>query len=194
MPDQMTDSGVAARAIGFPASGVLSDRSIWNGSKGRSRHAMSLIQQECRRPLRGRGRLAVKKSGTAQTNMQPKRRSWRSPRRAPRVPSPACSSSARKNQPAANVAERLHAVEFAASFLARLESIEILLAETDVAHAYDGLLTMLRAEVIPNLRRFPLWAAITSINRPAPSKHLPCSPRCRPARRTVCACTWRAIT
>lgn len=53
------------------------------------------------------------------------------------------------------MAERLHAVELAASFLACLESIEIFLTEADAAHAYDDLLTMLRAEVIPNLRRFP---------------------------------------
>jgi hypothetical protein len=53
------------------------------------------------------------------------------------------------------VAERLHAVKLAASFLACLESIEIFLAEAEAAHAYDDLLTMLRAEVIPNLRRFP---------------------------------------
>jgi hypothetical protein len=53
------------------------------------------------------------------------------------------------------VAERLHAVELAASFLACLESIETFLTEADAAHAYDDLLTLLRAEVIPNLRRFP---------------------------------------
>lgn len=53
------------------------------------------------------------------------------------------------------MAERLHAVELAASFLACLESIETFLAEADAAHAYDDLLTMLRGEVIPNLRRFP---------------------------------------
>lgn len=29
------------------------------------------------------------------------------------------------------------------------------MAEADATHAYDDLLTMLRAEVIPNLRRFP---------------------------------------
>ena len=53
------------------------------------------------------------------------------------------------------MAERLHAVELAASFLACLESIETFLTEADAAHAYDDLLTLLRAEVIPNLRRFP---------------------------------------
>jgi hypothetical protein len=53
------------------------------------------------------------------------------------------------------VAERLHTVELAASFLACLESIETFLTEADAAHAYDDLLTLLRAEVIPNLRRFP---------------------------------------
>lgn len=69
-------------------------------------------------------------------------------------PSPACSS-AQGNHPAVNVAERLHAVKLAASFLACLESIEIFLTEAEAAHAYDDLLGMLRAEVIPNLRRFP---------------------------------------
>jgi hypothetical protein len=53
------------------------------------------------------------------------------------------------------VAERLHAVELAASFLACMESVETFLTEADAAHAYDDLLTMLRGEVIPNLRRFP---------------------------------------
>jgi hypothetical protein len=53
------------------------------------------------------------------------------------------------------VAERLHAVELTASFLACLESIEIFLTEADAAHAYDDLLILLRAEVISNLRRFP---------------------------------------
>lgn len=53
------------------------------------------------------------------------------------------------------MAERLHAVELAASFLACLESIETFLAGADAAYAYDDLLAMLRAEVIPNLRHFP---------------------------------------
>lgn len=53
------------------------------------------------------------------------------------------------------MAEHLHAVELAASFLACLESIETFLTEAEATHAYDDLLTMLRAEAIPNLRRFP---------------------------------------
>lgn len=53
------------------------------------------------------------------------------------------------------MAERLHAVELAASFLTCLESIETFLTEAEAAHAYDDLLTMLRTETIPNLRRFP---------------------------------------
>lgn len=53
------------------------------------------------------------------------------------------------------MAERSHAVEVAASFVACLESIDVFLAEADASYAYDSLLTMLRAEVIPNLRRFP---------------------------------------
>jgi hypothetical protein len=71
------------------------------------------------------------------------------------------------------VAERPHTAELAASFLACLEAIEVFLAETDAAHARDDLLTMLRAEVIPNLRRFPIWAAVTWKYRPAPSKRGP---------------------
>ena len=53
------------------------------------------------------------------------------------------------------MAERLHAVELAASFLACLASIEDFLTEADAAHAYDDLLATLRAEALPNLRRFP---------------------------------------
>lgn len=53
------------------------------------------------------------------------------------------------------MAERSHAVELAASFVACLESIDVFLEEADASCAYDSLLTMLRAEVIPNLRRFP---------------------------------------
>jgi hypothetical protein len=73
----------------------------------------------------------------------------------PMPPSPACNNSAQENHPGASVAERLHAVELAASFLACMESIESFLTEADAAHAYDELLTLLRAEAIPNLRRFP---------------------------------------
>lgn len=36
-----------------------------------------------------------------------------------------------------------------------LESIDVFLAEADASYTNDSLLTMLRAEVIPNLRRFP---------------------------------------
>lgn len=71
------------------------------------------------------------------------------------MPSPACNSSAREYHLAANVAERSHAVEVATSFIKCLESIDDFLAEADASYAYDSLLTMLRAEVIPNLRRFP---------------------------------------
>lgn len=53
------------------------------------------------------------------------------------------------------MAERLHEVKLAASFLACPESIETFLAEANAAHAYDDLLAMLRTDVIPNLRRFP---------------------------------------
>lgn len=53
------------------------------------------------------------------------------------------------------MAERLHAVELAANFLACLASVEDFLTEAGAAHAYDDLLAVLRTEVIPNLRRFP---------------------------------------
>jgi len=53
------------------------------------------------------------------------------------------------------VAEPLFHVELTASFLERLEAIEVFLTEADVAFAYDKLLAELRATVIPNLRRFP---------------------------------------
>jgi plasmid stabilization system protein ParE len=53
------------------------------------------------------------------------------------------------------VAEPRIQVEFTASFVERLESIETLLAEVDAPQAYDKLLDGLRRAVIPNLRRFP---------------------------------------
>ena len=46
-------------------------------------------------------------------------------------------------------------VEFTASFIERLESIEAFLAEADAPQAYDKLLDGLRRTVGPNLRRFP---------------------------------------
>ena len=46
-------------------------------------------------------------------------------------------------------------VEFTASFIERLESIEAFLAEADAPQAYDELLDGLRRTVVPNLRRFP---------------------------------------
>lgn len=63
-------------------------------------------------------------------------------------PSPRCNS-------ASNVAETLYRVELTASFLQRLESIEVFLTEADAAQAYENLLAELRTTVIPNLRRFP---------------------------------------
>jgi len=53
------------------------------------------------------------------------------------------------------VADRAYRVELTASFLERLESIEIFLREADAPLAYDALLAALRDTVIPNLRRFP---------------------------------------
>ena len=53
------------------------------------------------------------------------------------------------------MAERHFAVELTASFLSSLESIEAFLTEADAGHVYADLLTQLRGEIIPNLRRFP---------------------------------------
>ena len=46
-------------------------------------------------------------------------------------------------------------VEFTASFIKRLESIEAFFAAADAPKAYDKLLDGLRRTVVPNLRRFP---------------------------------------
>lgn len=53
------------------------------------------------------------------------------------------------------MAEKRVGVELTASFLDRLNSIELFLAEADAHAAYDELLAALRTQVIPNLRRFP---------------------------------------
>jgi plasmid stabilization system protein ParE len=53
------------------------------------------------------------------------------------------------------VADRLWRVELTASFLARLDAIEVFLTAADAAFAYDTLLAELRGTIIPNLRRFP---------------------------------------
>lgn len=49
----------------------------------------------------------------------------------------------------------LYRVELTSSFLERLESIELFLAEADAAFAFDALVDELRSTVIPNLARFP---------------------------------------
>ncbi len=54
------------------------------------------------------------------------------------------------------MAEKLHRVELTASFMARLESIEVFLTEAGAGFAFDDLLAGLRATVVPNLARFPL--------------------------------------
>lgn len=54
-----------------------------------------------------------------------------------------------------SVADTLYSVELAASFLERLDAIELLLSEAGAGFAFDGLLSELRATVIPNLARFP---------------------------------------
>lgn len=53
------------------------------------------------------------------------------------------------------MADTLHRVELAASFLERLDAIEAFLVEADAGFAFDDLLGELRATAIPNLRRFP---------------------------------------
>jgi plasmid stabilization system protein ParE len=53
------------------------------------------------------------------------------------------------------VAEDIYRVELTASFLERLDAIEVFLSEADAAFAFDDLLAELRATVIPNLARFP---------------------------------------
>ena len=53
------------------------------------------------------------------------------------------------------MADRLYRVELTASFLARLDAIEVFLVEADAGFAFDALLAEIRATVIPNLRRFP---------------------------------------
>jgi plasmid stabilization system protein ParE len=53
------------------------------------------------------------------------------------------------------VAEQLYRVELTASFLERLDSIEVFLTGANAAFAFDDLLAELRATVILNLVRFP---------------------------------------
>jgi len=53
------------------------------------------------------------------------------------------------------VVDALYRVELTASFLERLEAIDVFLIETGVSFAFDALLAELRTTVIPNLRRFP---------------------------------------
>ena len=53
------------------------------------------------------------------------------------------------------MAEGGYRVELTASFLERLDAIEVFLTEADAAFAFDDLLAELRATVIPNLARFP---------------------------------------
>jgi len=53
------------------------------------------------------------------------------------------------------VAQDVYRVELTASFLERLDSIEVFLTAADAAFAFDALLAELRAIVIPNMARFP---------------------------------------
>lgn len=53
------------------------------------------------------------------------------------------------------MAEQLYRVELTASFLERLDAVEVFLLEAEASFAFDALLAELRATVIPNLGRFP---------------------------------------
>ena len=53
------------------------------------------------------------------------------------------------------MAEDAYRVELTASFLERLDSIEVFLTEVDASFAFDKLLAELRKTVIRNLARFP---------------------------------------
>ena len=53
------------------------------------------------------------------------------------------------------MAEDAYRVELTASFLERLDSIEVFLTEADASFAFDKLLAELRKTVIRNLARFP---------------------------------------
>lgn len=53
------------------------------------------------------------------------------------------------------MADTRYTVRLAANFLAGLDSIDSFLQEANAGFAYDDLLGQLRAELIPNLSRFP---------------------------------------
>ena len=53
------------------------------------------------------------------------------------------------------MAEDSYRVELTASFLERLDAIEVFLTEADASFAFDKLLAELRKTVIRNLARFP---------------------------------------
>ena len=53
------------------------------------------------------------------------------------------------------MADTRYSVRLAAHFLAGLDSINRFLLEANAGFAYDDLLAQLRAELIPNLSRFP---------------------------------------
>ena len=53
------------------------------------------------------------------------------------------------------MADTRYTVRLAANFLASLDSIDRFLQEANAGFAYDDLLAQLRAELIPNLSRFP---------------------------------------
>ena len=53
------------------------------------------------------------------------------------------------------MADTRYTVRLAANFLAGLDLIDRFLLEADAGFAYDDLLAQLRAELIPNLSRFP---------------------------------------
>ena len=70
------------------------------------------------------------------------------------------------------MADEPYRVELTASFLERLDAIEVFLTEADAGSAFDTLLAELRATVIPNLRRFPRIGRRYLVNPPQSAEAL----------------------
>ena len=70
------------------------------------------------------------------------------------------------------MADPLYRVELTASFLKRMDAIEVFLVKADAGFAFDTLLAELRATVIPNLRRFPRVGRRYLVNPPQSAEAL----------------------
>ena len=70
------------------------------------------------------------------------------------------------------MADKPYQVELTASFLQRLEAIEVFLLEADAGPAFDALPAELRATVIPNLASFPRIGRSYLANRPQSAEAL----------------------